>query len=75
MPVFFPPGMKTEINVTEDFLAFNAVTACSLINSADVAFVLHGEGVSQNQPAQLNGEPGQTLATTTHFRAQQVSWC
>lgn len=32
MRVFLPPGMKTEINVTEDFLAFSAFAAWSLPN-------------------------------------------
>lgn len=75
MPVFFPPGTKAEINVTEDFLAFSA----SLHGARLIELMLYvvwsmGEGVSQNQPAQLNTELGQTLAATTHCRAQQASW-
>lgn len=49
-------------------------TAWSPINWGDVVFAVKGGGVSQNQLAWLNWELGQTLAATTHFRAQRASW-
>lgn len=69
----FSPRNKGRDKCHRGLFGIQCFTAWSPINWADVVWSM-GEGVSQNQPAQLNTELGQTLAATTHCRAQQASW-